>query len=230
MDLLKVCTKCKTAHPPTNFSRDKAKKDGLRPICTPCTRAQARRYYENNTEKVKAAVKLYRTNNLEKVKLAKKLWAEKNRHRLRLLGRKYRKANPSRRYPRNKEKDKEYARRARRRKAIYNWWYGVLCPQERIRRRLRKRLCKYLRSKNVSTIGECGLTLSALLTYLNATCIDRYNVPYTGYEWHFHIDHIRPLASFDLLDSAQLAQAVHWSNLQVLRADDNLKKRAKYVN
>lgn len=43
----------------------------------------------------------------------------------------------------------------------------------------------------------------------------------------WHIDHIRPLASFNLSDPEQVKLAVHFSNLQPLWARDNIKKSAK---
>lgn len=46
-------------------------------------------------------------------------------------------------------------------------------------------------------------------------------------EWH--IDHIRPLASFDLLDPEQYRQACALSNLQPLWARDNIAKGAKIL-
>jgi hypothetical protein len=43
----------------------------------------------------------------------------------------------------------------------------------------------------------------------------------------WHLDHIRPLSSFDLTDEAQLKEAMHYTNLQPLWARDNLRKHAK---
>jgi hypothetical protein len=44
-------------------------------------------------------------------------------------------------------------------------------------------------------------------------------------EWH--IDHIRPLRSFDLTVRDQVLEACNWSNLQPLWAIDNLRKGAR---
>ena len=40
----------------------------------------------------------------------------------------------------------------------------------------------------------------------------------------WHVDHIIPCASFDLTDPKQQKICFHWSNLQPLKAIDNLKK------
>jgi len=47
------------------------------------------------------------------------------------------------------------------------------------------------------------------------------------YGWH--IDHIKPLASFDLTDREQFLQACHYTNLQPLWWQDNLKKGSSHV-
>lgn len=44
----------------------------------------------------------------------------------------------------------------------------------------------------------------------------------------WHIDHIRPCASFDLSDPEQQRQCFHYSNLQPLWAADNIRKGAKW--
>jgi hypothetical protein len=49
-----------------------------------------------------------------------------------------------------------------------------------------------------------------------------------GYEG-WHIDHIKPIAKFDLSDPIQRAQCFHYSNLQPLWALDNMRKHARIV-
>lgn len=40
----------------------------------------------------------------------------------------------------------------------------------------------------------------------------------------WHIDHVVPLSSFDLSDPEQFRRAVHFSNLQPLWQDENVRK------
>jgi hypothetical protein len=45
----------------------------------------------------------------------------------------------------------------------------------------------------------------------------------------WHIDHIKPLASFDLTDPVQFKQAVNYTNLQPLWANENRRKGKKII-
>ena len=78
-----------------------------------------------------------------------------------------------------------------------------------------------------SAVRDLGCTIEELKLYLAA----KFQPGMSWENWSFagwHIDHIRPLASFDLTDSAQFKLAVHYTNLQPLWAKDNFSKGDSY--
>lgn len=52
------------------------------------------------------------------------------------------------------------------------------------------------------------------------------NMSWENYGKVWHIDHIIPLSCFDLVDYDQVKIACHYSNLQPLLVEQNLKKGA----
>jgi hypothetical protein len=46
----------------------------------------------------------------------------------------------------------------------------------------------------------------------------------------WHIDHIKPCASFNLLDEEEKKKCFHYTNLQLLWASENLSKGYKYID
>jgi hypothetical protein len=72
-----------------------------------------------------------------------------------------------------------------------------------------------------------GCTLDELRVHIESQFLPGMTWENRGlYGWH--IDHIRPCASFDLTDPAQRAQCFHYTNLQPLWAADNLAKSTKW--
>ena len=91
--------------------------------------------------------------------------------------------------------------------------------------RLRTRLYCALQGnfKNGSAVKDLGCSIDELKTHLES----KFQLGMTWDNWSFegwHIDHIKPLASFDLTDRKQLLLACHYTNLQPLWAIDNLSK------
>ena len=91
---------------------------------------------------------------------------------------------------------------------------------------LRSRLycARKKQSKVGSAVSDLGCTLDVLKEHLEK----QFQV---GMSWDnygragWHIDHIKPLASFDLTNRIQFLQAAHYTNLQPLWAHDNLSKK-----
>jgi len=100
-------------------------------------------------------------------------------------------------------------------------------PSHRILKCLRVRLNKALTrgDKQQTTLALLGCTVQELWAHLASlfeTGMTRENYG----QWH--VDHIRPCASFNLADQDQQKECFHWTNLQPLWAADNLKKWAHY--
>ena len=91
---------------------------------------------------------------------------------------------------------------------------------------LRARMSTAIRYKlkTGSAVSDLGCSIDFLKEYLKKQFKDGMSWENHG-QWH--IDHIKPLASFDLTDREQLIKACNYTNLQPLWAEDNFKKGSK---
>jgi hypothetical protein len=89
---------------------------------------------------------------------------------------------------------------------------------------LRRRLCKVVRGelRGGSAIRDLGCLPTELKAWLEARFLPGMTWENYGPVWH--VDHKKPLASFDLTDRNQFLEACHYTNLQPLFAEDNRKK------
>ncbi len=99
----------------------------------------------------------------------------------------------------------------------------------KLRKSLRSRIWIALKrrmlSKSTRTFELTGCSIPELKQHLESKFQDGMTWENHG-EWH--IDHIRPCASFNLADEAEQRACFHFSNLQPLWARDNLSKGAKF--
>lgn len=90
--------------------------------------------------------------------------------------------------------------------------------------RLRSRLYYALKrsQKTGSAVRDLGCTISELKEHLESKFQPGMTWGNRGKEWH--IDHVIPLAQFNLQDRQQFLIACHYTNLQPLWAKDNIVK------
>lgn len=153
-----------------------------------------------------------RSNCKECQKLVTNAWYAANKQRKHERAKVWRSLNPHKikRYPRN-----EYMKR--RRQEDLNF---------KLRCVIRERLTKLVRNKRRSSLLVLGCSIDYLREYLESKF--QPGMAWSNYGKNgWHIDHIKPLASFDLSDERQLEEACHYSNLQPLWATDNLRKGAR---
>jgi hypothetical protein len=101
--------------------------------------------------------------------------------------------------------------------------------EELISRRLRDRVRKVLKRGKGVRAGSAIRDLGCSLVCFKAFIEGQFD---PGMSWEnygrWHLDHVKPLAIFDLSDRSQFLDAVHWTNYQPLWAKDNLRKGARH--
>uniref|UniRef100_A0A6C0DD63 DNA endonuclease I-HmuI-like NUMOD-like domain-containing protein n=1 Tax=viral metagenome TaxID=1070528 RepID=A0A6C0DD63_9ZZZZ len=104
-------------------------------------------------------------------------------------------------------------------------------PQFKLLKSLRCRLnCAIKRQKsykNNKTTELLGCSISFLKNFLETKFKEGMTWENHG-EWH--IDHIKPCASFNLLHEEEQKKCFHYTNLQPLWANENLSKGCKYTD
>ncbi len=235
----KRCNKCSEEKPLSAFSACKASADGKQSRCEMCQAAYMRERYAANPEKSKEAHRKYCAANREKVRKTCHKWRVANPEKVSKGMRKYRAANrekfreASRKYREaNPEKTKETNRKWSAANPDYHKERLKTDPQYRLAYLLRIRLNGALKNnqKTGSAVRDLGCTIPALQAHLEARFRPGMNWKNQGRrkgQRCWEIDHIKPLASFDLTDRKQLLEAVHFSNLQPLWAVENRCKGAR---
>lgn len=93
-----------------------------------------------------------------------------------------------------------------------------------LRRRMRGAVKR--NQKAGSAVADLGCSIVQFKQYIESKFRD-------GMSWnnygHWHLDHIQPLASFDLTNRNDFLKAAHYSNYQPLWAQDNLRKSASII-
>ncbi len=170
-----------------------------------------RAYYQLHKEVMLERVRSYRKNNPEKIKATEQKKREKEGY-----------------LEKKRVYDKEYGKKNRAKLTIYQREHKKNSLQRQISMKLRARIRRALKQNYKCSSSEelLGCTIKELQSHLEKNFKD-------GMTWDvysqalWHIDHIKPCASFDLSDPEQQKQCFHYTNLQPLWAKENLVKGSK---
>lgn len=158
-----------------------------------------------------------------------KQWGITNRDKLLQIVKKYRQGEKYKAYKNKWRKSPKGMESARRQSREYARKRKLIDIDYKLRLSLRTRLWVALtnNSKWGSAVRDLGCSISFFRKYLESRFTD-------GMTWDnygrngWHIDHVRPLKSFNLHDKEDFLKAVNYTNLQPLWEKDNIKKGSHY--
>lgn len=210
----KTCTNCAKSLDLLSYHVSVKGKYRRASVCKPCVKLEAAEKYSSNKDVYALRNKKWQQENKEKVNAKTRRYYNNNKELSKIRRAEWGKANPEKV---NKIKRKSY----------YDKYYNDM--NFKLKLTIRNRTAKLIKRRDVgeSAIKAVGCDIAELKNYLESKF-------QPGMTWEnygtqgWHIDHIRPLSSFDLTDPEQFRQACHYTNLQPLWAKDNLKKGAKY--
>ena len=164
--------------------------------------------YIRNREKRLKTAKEYRENNKEKVSKAKLEWQKKNKKRRKEILENY--------YINNKPK-------LLLKSVKYNKYKFDTDEIFRLKVQIRN-LIRDSFNRRKATKNNIGCDIDFFINYLKQSYKNNY-----GYEWNgkekVHIDHIVPLS--EAKTEEEVIKLCHYTNLQLLKAKDNLEKHDK---
>ena len=233
----KICSKCKTEKGICEFYNNKSTFDKKRPECKLCSNKQSMSYNQKNKGNLKKIKEKYVINNKEKVKESKQKWFDKNPD--------YKKEHYNKNIDYILTKSRKYYKNNREKIIEYNKNY-IKTHKDTINKKnkikydtdilyklklsMRGRLNSFLKTKQIKkynkTFNIIGCTPEYLKEHIEKQFIDNMCWNNHGlYGWH--IDHIIPLSSAKTEE--EMFNLCHYTNLQPLWAEDNLRKNNKIL-
>ncbi len=226
--LNKNCNKCKVDKLPSEFYKDSASSDGLYSLCKLCKKESKKLYKLNNNEKIKEYTKKYYNKNKEVIKQKAKTYRDENSEKVLASLKSY--------YNKNKdyffEKHKKWVKKNPDRwKELKRKWSKERIETDPLykfeityRSRIKQAFKRSYKEKASKTIELLGCSIKDAMDHIQSQFQPGMTWKNnTVYGWH--IDHIIPLSSATNVE--ELKSLCHYTNLQPLWAEENLKKSNK---
>jgi hypothetical protein len=247
----KKCTKCGEVKSLDEFNNFKKGKHGKAYQCKSCFKDYFKKYKQDNKEKIKEYNKeynkKYKQDNKEKIKEYNKEYKQKykqdNKEKIKEYNKEYYKNNKEKLsdlqkiYCKNK---KESISNNKKRYYIENKYYIIKRTTKGFKQRMntdiifklkhnigcniRSSLKKQGYSKKTKTFNILKCEYDFFIEFLNGIASNGY----TYGVGNLQLDHVVPISLAQTEDEAYLLN--HYSNYQLLSADENLAKSNSYVN
>lgn len=224
---MKTCVNCNTELPFVNFSLTTKSNDGYQTKCKLCVNAYNKEYYLANKEKIKISSKMYKLKNLNEIKKKNKDYAFKNKEKMLQYKKDY--------YKNNFNKYKQYGIDNRERLSaqsvklvlhklktdpIYRLQFNI-----RSRIRMAFKLNKAKKCKKSEELLGCSIKIAK--EHLESKFLP--TMTWKNYGKYWHIDHIIPCSSFNLVNEEEQKKCFHYSNLQPLFAVTQIINGIEYI-
>jgi hypothetical protein len=203
---LKRCSSCKEIKPVTEFPSSKNRPDGLHPYCFVCSRSKGLEYVRRpevkQHKKERESTREF-LDNLAEYRRTSKTYKET--HRI---------------YVETSPVFKEY-------QSAYNKKIDV-----RLRGKISCKIYAALKSQDESKMLEFDEYLGCTFEFFKQYISNLFQEGMSWDNWgrgsnRWHIDHIKPCASFNFHDINQQKECFHYTNQQPLWEHDNLSKSSK---
>jgi len=218
---MKICNRCDIEKEEIEFGRRKLNKDGLQNTCKTCTKILRVGYNKTYSEK-----------NKEKIKERSSRYLLEHREERLETTRKYNDSHKEEKQQYqidNKviiaKKKKIYSSTHKKERNEYHKKRFESDPSYKMSCSLRSRVRKvfYGKRKPAKTQELIGCTWEEFKIYMEKQF--KPGMSWKNHGLHgWHVDHIIPIASFDLSDPEQARAAFHFTNCQPLWAEENMKK------
>lgn len=221
----KICNKCNEEKDVCQFGVHNSTRDKLRKICKECRKIEGKIYREQNSEVRKLTIKNwysknpeynrnYYLNNTELINKQNKEWYENNKEKHRENNKKWVEKNRGRMKQYFNDRIKKQRKSEPLKKLIFN---------------VRSRVYIFLKSKNITknnpTFNIVGCSPKFLKEHIEKQFTEGMSWDLMGK--YIHIDHIIPLSSAKTEE--EIYKLCHYTNLQPLWAEENLKKSSKIL-
>lgn len=214
---IKICKTCGIKKSIEEFG--KIRENNYRNECKKCFSLKLKQYRKE-----------YYIKNKEKLSLQNKDWALKHKNSVKEYNKKYYQNNKKRimqnvnEYRKNNKeklvkKQEEYNKKRINTDCIYKLKCNI---RGMINRSFKRK--EYQKNKHTEEIIDCSIDY--FINYLLQTFKNNYGYEYDGLE-EVHIDHIIPLKYAKTEE--EVVKLCHYTNLQLLKAKDNLTKGSKII-